>query len=67
MKTLTTYTIDFDGEFKDTIYKQFDGNYSLFLNPAYSDEKHARSYILALYHIKNDTFDKAGTDRIELE
>ena len=67
MKTLTTYIIDFDGKFKDTIYKQFDGNFSLFLNPANSKETHAKSCILALYHIKNDTFTKAGTDRIELE
>lgn len=66
MKMLSIYKIDFDGEFRDTIYKQFDGNYSLFLNPAYSDEKHARSYILALYHIKNDTFTKADTNKIEL-
>lgn len=67
MEIITTYTMEFDGEWKETILKNIDGTYTIFLKPDHTDEEHAKSYIIGLFHVKNDTFGKLGTNRIELE
>ena len=44
--------MEFNGEWKETILKNIDGTYNLFLKPNHTDEEHAKSYILGLARIR---------------
>lgn len=59
--------IDFPPKVKESISKNEDGTYSIFLNSKLSREDNIKSYYHALRHILGEDFDKANVNIVEQE
>lgn len=64
--TLNVHLIDLPTGVKETVCKNEDDSYSIFLNAKCNYETHLKSYQHALRHIEGRDFDKDDVQEIEI-
>ena len=65
--TLTVHLIDLPANVRETVCKNEDDSYSIFLNARLNYETQLKSYLHALEHIREKDFEKDDVQEIEAE
>ena len=67
METINVILIDLDTMVGETICKNADDSFTIFLNSRWSSEMQRRCFCHALDHIRNNDWEKTNADSIEGE
>ena len=67
METINVILIDLDTMVGETICKNADDSFTIFINSRWSSEMQRRCFCHALDHIRNNDWEKADADCIEGE
>ena len=59
--------INCDTCIRESVVKNYDDSYTIFINAKLSHERQREAYNHAIEHIKNNDFDKHDANRIEFE
>lgn len=67
MTDIQVRLIDFPARGNETVTKNEDDSYTIFINAKLSHDRQLEAYEHAIRHIENGDFEKADVDRIEFE
>lgn len=65
--SINVQLINFDTCIKESVVKNADDSYTIFINAKLSHEKQCEVYNHAIAHIENCDFEKLDADKIEFE